>query len=53
LRVYNELLLDQGKCTEAWLTIFKPFHLQRGDLGRFSKLLISKIVQNLDLPELW
>jgi len=34
------------------LTIFKPFRLQRGVLGRLSKLLISKIVQNLDLPEL-
>jgi len=34
------------------LTIFKHFHLQRGVLWRFPKLLISKIVQKLDLLEL-
>ena len=34
------------------LTIFKPLRLRRGVLGGFPELLISKIIQRLDLPEL-
>ena len=44
LWVCNELSSDLGKGTKMQLTIFKPFHLQREILGRFSKLLIGKIV---------
>lgn len=41
-----------GKGTETRLTIFKAFRLRREVLGRLSELLISKIVQKFDLPEL-